>query len=125
MSFATSVGNKRKQTEDRKTFVISNIVSIVTYPSKETDQNEFNAIRNLLQCRRSSTYRQHKKSSTKRAHLIAQVKNTSVKWSIKPRIVTTKNICKALRKEAVDWIMKKLAHCATIAWNIRMKVLAP
>ena len=41
---AKSVGNKRKQTEDRKTFVISNIVSIVTSPSKKTDQNEVNAV---------------------------------------------------------------------------------
>ena len=32
LSHATSVGNKQKQTEDRKTFFISNIVSIVTSP---------------------------------------------------------------------------------------------
>ena len=48
----------------------------------------------------------NKKASTKRGHLIAQVKNTSVKWSIKPCIVRTKKISKALRKEIVDWIMK-------------------
>ena len=35
LSHAASVGNKRKQTEDRKTFVISNIVSIVSSPSKK------------------------------------------------------------------------------------------
>ena len=35
LSHATSVGNKRKQTEDRNTFFISNIVSIVTSPSKK------------------------------------------------------------------------------------------
>ena len=60
-SHATSVGNKQKQTEDRKTFVISNIVSIVTYPSKKTDNNEGNAIRDLLQCSKSSAYRQQRK----------------------------------------------------------------
>ena len=60
LSHATSVGNKRKQTEDRKTFVISNIVSIVTSPSKKTDQNEVIAIWDLLQCSRSSAYRQQK-----------------------------------------------------------------
>ena len=38
--------------------------------------------------------------------MIAQVKNTSVKFSIKPWIVGTKTISKALRKETVDWIMK-------------------
>ena len=78
LSHATSIGNKRKQTEDRKTFFISNIVSIVTSQSKKTDHNEVNSIRDLLQFSRSSAYRQQRKASTKRGHLIAQVKNTSV-----------------------------------------------
>ena len=91
MSHATHVGNKRKQTEDRKTFVIFNIVSNVSSPSKKTDQNEVNLIQNLLKC---SIY------------LIAQVKNKSVKWSIKPCIVRRKQTSKALRQEIVDWIMK-------------------
>ena len=47
-----------------------------------------------------------KRAATKRGHLIAQVKNTSVKWSIKPCIVKTKKISKALRQEMVYWIMK-------------------
>ena len=106
MSHATSIGNKRKLIEDKNTFVISNIVSIVTYPSKKTDHNEVNAIQYLLQCSRSSAYRQQIKASTKRGQLIAQVKNTSLKWSIKPCIVRTKKISKALRKETVDWKMK-------------------
>ena len=106
MSNATSVGNKRKQTEDRNNFVISNIVSIVSSPSKKTDENEVNAIRDLLQCSRSSAYRQQKTASTTCGHFFTQVKNTAVKWSIKPCIVRTKTISKALRKETVDWIMK-------------------
>ena len=106
LSHATSIGNKRKQTEDRKTFFISNIVSIVSYPSKKTYHNEVNAILDLLQCSRSSAYLQQRKASTKRGHLIAQVKSSSVKWSIKTCIVRTKKISKALRKETVDWIMK-------------------
>ena len=97
LSHATSVGNKRKKTKDRKTFVISNIVSIVTSPSKKTDHNEVHTIRDLLQCSISSAYLQQTKTSTKSGHLIAQVTNTSVKWSIKPCIVRTKNISKALR----------------------------
>ena len=101
LSHATSVGNKRKQTEDRKTFVTSNIVSIVTSPTKKKDHNEVHTIWDLLQCSRSSAYCQQRKASTKRGHLIAQVKNTSVKWSIKPCIVRTKKISKALRKETV------------------------
>ena len=92
LSYATSIGNKRKQIEDRKTFVISNIVSIVTSPSKKTDHNEVHTIWYLLQISRSSAYRQQRKASTKRGNLIVQVKNTSVKWSIKPCIVRTKKI---------------------------------
>ena len=49
LSHATSVGNKLKQTEDRKTFVISNIVSIVSSPSKKSDQHKVHAIKDLLQ----------------------------------------------------------------------------
>ena len=50
LSHAPSVGNKLKQTEDRKKFFISNIVSIVSSPSKIADQNKVNAINDLLQC---------------------------------------------------------------------------
>ena len=108
---ATSVGNKRKQTEYRKTFVISNIVSIVTSPTKKTDHIEVHTIRDLLQCSRSSAYRQQRTASTKRGHLIAQVKNTSVKWSIRPRIVRTKKISKALRQKLVKWELER-------AWDL-------
>ena len=38
--------------------------------------------------------------------MIAQVKNTAVKWLIKTSIVRTKKVSKALRQELVDWIMK-------------------
>ena len=96
LSHATYVGNKQKQIEDRKTFFISNIVSIVSSPSKKTDQNEVNAIQDLLKCSRSIAYRQQKRASTKRGHLIAQVKNTSVKWSIKPCIFGKKKASEAL-----------------------------
>ena len=57
LSHATSVGNKRKQIEDEKHFVISNIVSIVSSPSKKADKNEVHAIKDLLQWSISSAYR--------------------------------------------------------------------
>ena len=69
-------------------------MSIVTSPSNKTDHNEVNAIQDLLQCMRSSAYRQQKTGSTKRGHFIAQVKNTAVKWSIKPCIVRTKQLAR-------------------------------
>ena len=99
----------RKSTKTNRrqnSFVISNIVSIVISLSKKTDHNEVHTIQDIIQCSRSSAYLQQRTASTKRGHLIPQVKNTSVKWSIKPRIVRTKTISKALRKETVDWIMK-------------------
>ena len=86
-------------------------MSIVTSPTKKTYHNEVHTIRDLLQCSRSSAYRQRRTASTKRGHLIAQVKNISMKWSIKPCIDRTKKISKALRKETVDWIMKILNVC--------------
>ena len=81
-------------------------MSIVSSPSKKTDKNEVNVIRDLLQYSRSSAYCQQKRASTKRGYLITQVKNTAVKWSIKPCIVITKKVSKAFRQEVVDWIMK-------------------
>ena len=45
LSDATSVGNRQNQTEDRKTFVISNIVFIVSYPSNKADQKYVHAIK--------------------------------------------------------------------------------
>ena len=52
-----------------------------------------------------SVYRQGKKASTKRGHLIPQVHNIVVKWFIKPCIVQTKKVSKELRQKLVEWIM--------------------
>ena len=71
-------------------------------PRKKTYQNEVYAIRDLLQCSRSSAYCQQKKASTTHGYLIAQVKNTAVKCSIKPCIIKQKKVSKALRQEIVD-----------------------
>ena len=43
-----------------------------------------------------------------RGHLIAHVHNKQMKSSIKPFIVRTKKVSKALRKKLVQWIMKIL-----------------
>ena len=47
-----------------------------------------------------------KKASTRRGHLISQAHNTEVKWSIKPCIVRTKKVSKALRQRLVERLMK-------------------
>ena len=106
LSHATSGGNKLKLTEYRKTFVISNIVSIVSSPSRKSDKNEIHAIKDLLQCSMSSSYFRKKIASTKRGHLIAQVNNTEVKWYITSCIVGTKKVRKALRQKLVEQIIK-------------------
>ena len=46
-----------------------------------------------------------KKATTKRVHLIVQVHSTEVKLSIKPCIVRTKKVSKALRQKLVGFIM--------------------
>ena len=39
------------------------------------------------------------KKITKRGHLIAQVRNTAMEWSIKPQIVQTKQIYQGIETE--------------------------
>ena len=56
VSYAKFVGNKQKQTKERF-FFISNVVSIVSSPSKKIIQNQVHTIKDILQCSRSSTYR--------------------------------------------------------------------
>ena len=62
-------------------------------PSKKADQNEIHAIEDLLQCSMLSAYHR-KKSSKKRGHLISQVHNTEVKWSVKPCIALLKKLAR-------------------------------
>ena len=54
-----------------------------------------------------------KKTSTKRGHLIAQVHNTAVKWSIKPYIFRTTKVSKILKKadQDEDHAIKDLLQC--------------
>ena len=52
-----------------------------------------------------------KRASTKHVNLIAQFHNTEVKWSIKPCLLQTKKVSKALRQKLVEWIMKNSNVC--------------
>ena len=88
----------------------------LTSPSKKTYHNEVNAIRYLLKCSRSSAYLQQRKASTKRGHLIAQVKNTSVKWSIKPHIVRTKKNQQGIEK-GNSLLDNEKFKCASVSNN--------
>jgi hypothetical protein len=109
LQFATSNGSKRKQTDDRQSFVNVSILSVLNSsnsPSKNKDKHEVHGVQQLLQCSISTAYRRRKALSTKRAHLIAESTNTDVKWSIKPRGVRIKKVSKDLRARLVEWILK-------------------
>ena len=67
--------NENKQKTEKR-FVISNVVTIVSYLSKKSDQNEVHTIEDVLQCSMSSAYCWGGKASTKRGNLISQVHNT-------------------------------------------------
>ena len=68
---------------------------------EELLKNKVRVIKYLLQCSMSSAYRQ-KKASKKRGHLIAQVHNTEVKWSIKTCIVRTKKSYQGIETEIIS-----------------------
>ena len=102
MSHATSLGNKQKQTEDRKTFFSYPILCPLCHiHQRKQTKMKFCAIEDLFQCSMSSECCQ-KKAFTKRGILIAQVHNTELKWSIKPCIFRKKKVSKALRKKLVQ-----------------------
>eukprot|EP00978_Attheya_sp_CCMP212_P028595 scaffold99190_cov42-Attheya_sp.AAC.2 len=106
---ATSIGSKRKQTDDRQSFVNVSILSVLNSsnsPSKNKNKHEVHGVQQLLQCSRSTAYRRRKALSTKRAHLIAESTNTDVKWSVKPRAIRVKKVSKELRARLVQWILK-------------------
>jgi hypothetical protein len=92
---ATSDGSKRRQTEDKQSFVYVSLLSVVhssTSPSKTKDTNEAEGIRHLLQCSRSTAYRRRKALAEQRARLLAQSSNTDVKWLIKPGTIPIKKV---------------------------------
>jgi hypothetical protein len=106
---ATSIGSKRKQTDDRQSFVNVSILSVLNSsnsPSKNKNKHEVHGVQQLLQCSMSTAYRRRKALSTKRAHLIAESTNTDVKWSVKPRAIRVKKVSKELRARLVQWILK-------------------
>eukprot|EP00978_Attheya_sp_CCMP212_P032035 scaffold123312_cov32-Attheya_sp.AAC.1 len=70
------------------------------------DKHEVVGVQQLLKCSIATAYRRRKHLSTKRAHLIAALNNTDVKWSIKPRGIHVKKVSKDLRARLLQWIMK-------------------
>eukprot|EP00978_Attheya_sp_CCMP212_P010671 scaffold25989_cov51-Attheya_sp.AAC.1 len=92
-----SNGNSRKQTEDRKTFVTTNLVSIVSSPGGKGQKHELESIQSILGCSCSTAQRTWHRVSSKRAHLLSSVPtDKTVQWAVKPRIVRKKKVDDAL-----------------------------
>eukprot|EP00978_Attheya_sp_CCMP212_P030075 scaffold109456_cov58-Attheya_sp.AAC.1 len=92
MAVAKSNGNSRKQTEDRKQFVTTNLVSIVSSPGNEGQKRELEGIQSILGCSRSTAQRTRHQVSAKWAHLLSMPTDKTVKWAVKPRIVRKKKV---------------------------------
>eukprot|EP00978_Attheya_sp_CCMP212_P034636 scaffold146167_cov65-Attheya_sp.AAC.1 len=107
IAVAKSNGNSRKQTEDCKTFVTTNLVSIVSPPGKKGQKHKLKGIQSILGCSRSTAQCTRNRVSAKRAHLVLSMPtNKTVKWAVKPRIVCTKKVDDALIQKVVAWVLR-------------------
>ena len=87
MSHATSVGNRQKN-KIEKLFSYPILCPLCNIHQRKQVKTKFTQLRIYFNVAGQVTI--VKKASAKRGHLISQVHNTEVKWSIKPYIVRTK-----------------------------------
>ena len=106
ISAAKANGNSRKLTEDRQTFVTSNIVSIVSDIGNKPKKHELLGLSNMLGCSLRTARRTWHRVGAKRANLLTLSTDTTVKWSVKPRIVRQKKVDEALIQKVVDWVLR-------------------
>ena len=90
LSHATSVGNKRKLKKTEKLFSYPILCPLYHLYQGKQIKMKFAQLNIYFNVACQVHIVENKKASTKRGHLIAQVRNKSVKWSIKPCIVRTK-----------------------------------
>jgi hypothetical protein len=102
---AQAAGNKKRPCDDRKTFVYSNIVSVISSPNNKS-KHDIRGIMSLTNRSRTTAYRYKKRLASKRGVLIAERSNPQVKWSILPRTIRPKKVSEALRASVVEWILK-------------------
>jgi hypothetical protein len=105
ISCSQVVGNKKRPSDDRKTFVYNNIVTTLSSPSKKSKYDIDNIMR-LTNRSRSTAYRWKTKLGAKRGKLLSERYNPKVKWSILPRTLRPKKVSDTLRALVVEWILK-------------------
>jgi hypothetical protein len=110
ISCSQVVGNKKRPSDDRKTFVYSNLVSVVSSPSKKSKYDIGNIMR-LTNRSRTTAYRLKKKLGAKCGTLMPERYNPKVKWSILPRTLRPKKVSDELRAQVVEWILKNSNVC--------------
>jgi hypothetical protein len=107
---ATSVGDKRKLSEDKITFITTSLVVGVHSPSKiiskKESKQELEIIRSIYNCSLPTAYTKRRALVSKRGKLKSNINNKDVKWSVKPCIVRTKKVSDKLRLELTKWILK-------------------
>jgi hypothetical protein len=106
IAVAQSNGNCRKQTEDRKAFITTTLVSMVSSPGKRATKHELDGIQSILGCSRNTAQRTRHRVSAKRARLQSVQDDKTVKWAVKPRIVRKKKVDDTLIQKVVDWILR-------------------
>ena len=106
ITVAKSNGNCRKQTEHSKTFVTTNLVSIVSSPRKKAKKHELDDIQSILGCSCSTAKRTRHQVSAKQAHLLSVTTGKSMKWAVKPRIVCNKKVDYDLIQKVVDLVLQ-------------------
>ena len=90
LSRATSVGNTREQTKDRKHFSYPIYCPLCHIHQRNKIKKKFTQLRVCFNVA-CQVHIVEKNTYTKRGHLISQVHNTEVKWSIKSCIVLEKS----------------------------------
>ena len=90
LSHATFVGNKQKKQKTEKHFLYQIFCPLCHLHQIKHIKTKFTLLRICINVA-CQVHIAEKKVYTKRGHLIAQVHNKAVKWSIKPCIVRKKN----------------------------------
>eukprot|EP00978_Attheya_sp_CCMP212_P012464 scaffold31102_cov31-Attheya_sp.AAC.1 len=106
IAVAKSIGNCRKIAEDRKAFITTTLVSMVSSPGKKATKHELDGIQSILGCSRNTAQRTRHRVSAKRAHLQSVQDDKTVKWVVKPRIVFKKKVDDTLIEKVVDWVLR-------------------
>eukprot|EP00978_Attheya_sp_CCMP212_P041629 scaffold240978_cov74-Attheya_sp.AAC.1 len=117
IAVAKSIGNCRKIAEDRKAFITTTLVSMVSSPGKKASKHELDGIQSILGCSRNTAQRTRHRVSAKWAHLQSVQDDKTMKWAVKPRIVRKKKVDDTLIEKIVDWVLPASMQSSLNAWH--------